>query len=105
MDALVAEEVAKFLKDGVSLEELEGGKKAYLDAQRVERSDDANLAAELAKLLWVGRTYRFVAEQEKKIEALSPADVSKAFGKVLDPKKLVIGQAGDFKKKDAKEKP
>src|SRR5262245_38988226 len=105
VDALVAEEVAKFLKDGVSLEELEGGKKAYLDAQRVERSDDANLAAELAKLLWVGRTYRFVAEQEKKIEALSPADVSKAFGKVLDPKKLVIGQAGDFKKKDAKEKP
>jgi zinc protease len=103
VDTLVAEEVAKFLKDGVSLEELDGGKKAYLDAQKVERSDDANLAAELANHLWVGRTYQFVAEQEKRIEALSPADVSKAFGKVLDPKKLVIAQAGDFKK-DAKEK-
>jgi zinc protease len=104
VDALVAEEVAKFLKDGVSLEELEGGKKAYLDAQKVERSDDANLAAELANHLWVGRTFRFVAEQEKKVEALSPADVSKAFGKVLDPKKLVIAQAGDFQKKGTEKK-
>jgi zinc protease len=105
VDALVAEEVAKFLKDGVSLEELEGGKKAYLDAQKVERSDDAALAGELATGLFVGRTFRFVADQEKKIEALTPADVSKAFGKVLDPRKLVIAQAGDFKKKDAEEKP
>ena len=71
----------------------------------MERSDDANLAAELANHLWLGRTFRFVAEQEKKIEALSPADVSKAFGRVLDPKKLVIAEAGDFQKKDGKEKP
>jgi zinc protease len=98
VDALVTEEVGKFLKDGVSLEELEGGKKAYLDAQKVERSDDATLAGELATGLFVGRTFQFVADQEKKIEALTPAEVSKAFGKVLDPKRLVIAEAGDFAK-------
>jgi zinc protease len=105
VDALITEEVDKFLKTGVSLEELEGGKKAYLDAQKVERSDDAALAAELATGLFVGRTFQFVADQEKKIEALTPADVSKAFAKVLDPKKLVIAQAGDFAKaaKEAKD--
>jgi zinc protease len=104
VDALVTEEVDKFLKDGVSLEELDGGKKAYLDAQKVERADDAMLAGELATGLFVGRTFQFVADREKKIEGLSPADVSKAFGKVLDPKKLVIVQAGDFAKKNAKDK-
>ena len=46
-----------------------------------------------------------MADQEKKIESLTPADVSKAFARVLDPKKLVIAQAGDFAKaaKEAKE--
>jgi zinc protease len=104
VDALVAEELGKILKDGVSLEELEGGKKGYLDAQKVERSEDGALASELATGLFVGRTFRFVAEQEKKIADLTPADVSKAVGQVVDPKKLVIVQAGDFKKLDGKEK-
>ena len=98
VDALVAEEVGKFLKEGVSLEELEGGKQAYLKAQRMERSDDAALAGELATGLYIGRTFQFVADKEKKIEALSPGDVSKAFAKVIDPKKLVIAEAGDFVK-------
>ena len=56
------------------------------------------LAGELATGLFVGRTFQFVADREKKIECLSPADVSKAFGKMLDPNKLVIVQAGDFAK-------
>jgi zinc protease len=104
VDALITEEVGKFLKDGVSLEELDGGKKAYLEAQKVERTDDANLVGELATGLFVGRTFQFVAEKEKKIEALTPADVSKAYARFLDPKKLVIAQAGDFAKA-AKEPP
>jgi zinc protease len=105
VDSLIAEEVNKFLKDGVSLDELETGKKAYLDARKVERSDDATLASELASGLFVGRTFQFVADEEKKIAALTASDVSKAFSKVLDPKKLVIAQAGDFAKaaKEAKE--
>jgi zinc protease len=99
LDTIIAEEVTKFLKDGVSLEELDGSKKAYLDARKVERSEDGALAAELAKGLFIGRTFQFVADQEKKLETVTPADVSKAFAKVLDPKKLVIVEAGDFAKK------
>ena len=38
------------------------------------------------------------AEQEKKIAALTPEDVRTAFKKHIDPKKLVIIRAGDFKK-------
>ena len=35
---------------------------------------------------------------EKRIAALTPEDVKAAFHKVIDPKKLVIIRAGDFKK-------
>ena len=106
VDALIGEEVDKFLKDGVSLEELEGGKKAFLDARKVERSNDSSLASELAGGLFVGRTFAFQAEQEKRLDAVTPADVSRAFAKVLDPKKLVVVQAGDFAKaKDAPKEP
>jgi zinc protease len=104
VDALITEEVDKFLKDGTSLEELEGAKKAFLEAKKVERTNDAMLAGELATGLFVGRTFQFQAEQDKRLDAVTPADVSKAFAKVLDPKKLVVVQAGDFAKKDGKDK-
>ena len=35
----------------------------------------------------------------KRLEALTPEDVRSAFGKVLDPAKLVVAEAGDFRKK------
>ena len=92
--------MTKFLKDGVSLEELDGGKKAFLDAMKVERSNDDSLANELASGLFVGRTFAFRAEQEKRLEAVTVSDVSKVFTKVLDPKKMVVVQAGDFAKKE-----
>jgi zinc protease len=98
VDTLIADEIGKFLKNGVSLDELETGKKAFLDARKVERSEDGTVASELASGLFVGRTFQFVADEEKKIAAVTPAEISKAFAKVLDPKKLVIAQAGDFAK-------
>lgn len=41
---------------------------------------------------------------EKKIAALTAEEVSAAFKKYIDPAKLVIVEAGDFKKKGAAEK-
>jgi zinc protease len=98
VDVAIAEEVEKFLKDGVSLDELQASKKGFLDARKVERTEDGALASELATGLFVGRTFQFIADEEKKIAAATPAEISKAFAKVLDPKKLVIVEAGDFAK-------
>jgi zinc protease len=99
VDALMAEEVGKFLKDGLSLEELEAGKKAFLEEMKVERSEDSAVASQLANNLFLGRTFAYTSDLEKKIESLTPAEIQKAYGKVLDPKKLVIIHAGDFSKK------
>jgi zinc protease len=98
VDSVIAEEVGKFLKDGVSLSELDEGKKAFTEQMKVQRSDDATLATQLATALFVGRTYAFYGDLEKKILDLKPGDVNAAVKKVLEPGKLIIIQAGDFKK-------
>jgi zinc protease len=104
VDKAVEEEVAKFLKDGVSLEELDAGKKAFIDTLKVQRSEDSALANQLANGLFLGRTYAFYADLEKKIEALNPGEIKKAYDKTLDPKKVIIIHSGDFAKKENKEK-
>jgi zinc protease len=98
VDSAIADEWAKFLKEGLSADELEGAKKAYLQSRQVQRASDGGLAGQLANDLYVGRTMAFAADFEKKVETIQPGDVTKAFNKHVDPKKLVIVQAGDFKK-------
>jgi zinc protease len=87
------------LKEGLSLEELESGKKAFVDQMKVQRSDDGLLALQLANSLFVGRNFDYFANLEKKIETLTPGEIQKAYQKTLDPKRLIIIHAGDFKKK------
>lgn len=102
VDALIGEEVSKFVKEGVSAAELEEGKKAYLESQRVARNSDSALAGQLKSGLEAGRTFQYYADLEKQVEKLQPGDVKKAFDKHLKPADLVIIQAGDFKKAEEK---
>ena len=99
VDKAIAEEVARFVKEGVSASELEEGKKAFLQSQKVLLSSDGAIAGRLAEGLHVGRTFQYLADLEKKIEGLQPGDVKKAFEKHVKPGELVIIQAGDFEKK------
>ena len=98
VDKAIAEEVARFVKEGVSASELEEGKKAFVQSQKVLLSSDAAIAGRLAEGLHVGRTFQYFTDLEKKIEALQPDDVKRAFDKHVKPGELVIIHAGDFKK-------
>jgi zinc protease len=98
VDVAAAEEVEKFLKDGPSLAELADAKKAFLEAQKVGRTTDSAIAGQIVSHLHLGRSFAYDAEQEKRIRDLTPDDVKAAFQKHVDPKKLVIIRAGDFKK-------
>jgi len=99
VDKVIHEEVQKFLKDGVSLSELDEGKRAYVESLKVQRSNDSAIASELANGLSIGRTFEYYADLEKKILDLQPNDVNGAWKKMLNPAKLIIIEAGDFKKK------
>jgi zinc protease len=98
VEKCVAEELDKFLTEGPSLTELQDAQKAYLEAQKVGRAGDAGIAGQITTNLQLGRSFLYMRELEKKIAALSPDDVKAAFRKYVDPKKLVIIRAGDFKK-------
>jgi zinc protease len=98
-DQAIAEELAKFLKDGATAQEVEEGRKAYLASAKNRRSSDPALAALLAGQLKAGRTSAYTAEFEKKVAELTAEQVNDAFRRNVDPKRLVIIQAGDFKKK------
>jgi len=98
VDVAAVEELERFVKEGPSLAELADAKKAYLESQKVGRTTDPAIAGQIVSHLYLGRTFAYEAEQEKKIDALTPDDIRAAFQKHVDPKRLVIIRAGDFKK-------
>jgi zinc protease len=95
----VKEEVDRFLRDGVTPEELARSKAGYVQQQQVARTDDMRLTALLAEDLYVGRTMQFQAKLERKIRDLTPDAVNVALRKYIDPRRLTVVTAGDFKKK------
>jgi zinc protease len=98
VEKAVQEELSAFLADGPSATELTDAQKAYLEAQKVGRTNDGAIAGEIVTNLQLGRTFAYVSDTEKRIAALTADDVRAAFRKHIDPKKLVIVRAGDFKK-------
>jgi zinc protease len=95
----VNEEPTRLLKDGVSQDELEKAKTGYLARLHQLRSDDTLLSLMLTENLFVGRTMQFQADEEQKIDALSPDVVNQMMRQYVDAKQLSIITAGDFKGK------
>jgi len=99
VQADVVEELDRLLKAGVTTEEVEKAKQGYLQAQKVGRSSDSALAGILSGLRYAARTMAYQAALEKKIESLTPDQISTALRKHVDPKRLVVVTAGDFGEK------
>jgi zinc protease len=97
----VIEELDRLLKDGVTADEVAKAQQGYLQARAVARANDAALAGLLSGLRHLDRTMTFEAELEKKIQALTPQQVSDAVRRHVDPKKLVVVTGGDFPEKTA----
>lgn len=98
VEKAVAEELKEFRDKGPTAAELADGRKAYLESLKVGRTSDGGIAGQIVANLQLGRKFAHLAEMEKRIEALTPADVQAAFKKYLDPARLTILRAGDFKK-------
>ncbi|MGA3190360.1 MAG: pitrilysin family protein [Bryobacteraceae bacterium] len=98
VEADFKDEVAKAVSSGFTADELAAAKKTYFQDQQVARSQDRNLAGELAANAQFGRTMAREAAIDAKIAALTPAEVSAALKKHLDPSSISIFKAGDLKK-------
>ena len=86
------------LKDGFEEKEIAEAKSGWLQSRQVTRAQDASLARSLAADLYLKRTLAWDADLEKKVGALTAAQIQAAMRKFLDPAKMTIVKAGDFAK-------
>jgi zinc protease len=98
VEQAMREEIARAVKSGFTPEEIEAGKRGLLEQRRLARTQDRALAARIAGYLFLKRTFAWDIDLESKIAALTPAQVNAALAEYIDPAKLSIVTAGDFKK-------
>jgi zinc protease len=98
VETAIKDEFAKIVRDGFTAEEVETAKKALLTEQQLGRSQDRNLAANLANQAHYGWTMARTEGIEKKIANLTAADVNAVAKKWIDPASFSVVKAGDFKK-------
>jgi zinc protease len=83
---------------GFGKEEVEEGRKAWLQNREISRTQDGALAARLSNYLDLGRTMAFDAELDERVRTVSVEQLSAAFRKYLDPSQVSVVKAGDFAK-------
>jgi zinc protease len=97
VEASFVDELQTTVKNGFTDSEVSAAKKAYLEQRAVGRASDTALASLLASHENLGRTMQWDADLEKKIAALTAAEINAAFRRHIDPAALSIVKAGDFK--------
>ena len=98
VEAAIRQEIERAVREGFTPAEVEAGKKSLLDARRMARAQDGALVNRLGSYLFAKRTFAWDIDLEKKVAALSAADVNAALRRHVDPARLSVIAAGDFKK-------
>jgi zinc protease len=98
VEAAFRDELAKLLKEGFTEDELKTAKSGWLQQQKLNRAGDQGLAARLSSYLFTNRKLDWDDKLESKVGELSVEHLNAAMRKHIDPAKLTIIKAGDFKK-------
>jgi zinc protease len=94
--AALREELARALEGGFTEAELKDARSGWLQGRQVGRAQDGSLAQTLATWAFVGRTLAWDEALERKVAALTPADIQAAMRRHLDLGRLTVVTAGDF---------
>jgi zinc protease len=98
VEADFKDEMTKILNEGFPAEEVETAKKAFQQDQQVARASDGRLVSLLLRNAQYGWTMQRSADMEKKISALTPAEVQAALKRHIDLAAVSYFKGGDFKK-------
>ncbi len=90
------EELARIIESGFTADEVREAKTGWLQARKVDRSQDNRLAQRLQRNEYLGRSMAWYGDLESKVEALTPGQVQAAFTRHILPDSLTFIQAGDF---------
>ncbi|HKU91200.1 MAG TPA: pitrilysin family protein [Steroidobacteraceae bacterium] len=96
LEQALKEELTRALAEGFTADEIAQAKSGWIQGRNVERSQDSGLAGKLQHYQFIGRTFAWDAEFEKKVMALDAAQIKAALNKYIDPAKFVVMKAGDF---------
>ena len=100
VEAAASEELRLWSEKGITPDELDRARAEYLFAREVERSNDATLAALIARQVREGRTMKAVADLEDAVRRLNADEVSRAIRRHVDPARLSTVTAGDVRRSD-----
>ncbi|RED43037.1 zinc protease [Winogradskyella eximia] len=92
------EEIARFIADGITEEELKTTVNGWVEAQSVARAKDNELAGLISSNLYYDRDMSFQKSIEEQLKGLTVADVNTAIKKYFKTfDKWTVSNAGDFK--------
>jgi len=98
VERAIREELERAVRAGFTAGEVEEGRKSLLEARRMARTQDRALVGRLGTYLFAKRTFAWDIEFESRIAALSAEQVNAALRRHIDPARLSVIVAGDFKK-------
>jgi zinc protease len=98
VESAFKEELGRALKDGFTPAEVDNDRVGWLQARQVSRSNDRNLASTLAVNERNDRTFAFAEKLENTVRQLTPDQINAALRATIDPERISIVKAGDFKK-------
>ena len=101
VDAAIDDEMRKLLDEGITQEELDNARQAYLEKRKIDRSSPAAQTRLLTSTMFAGRDMQFVAERERQIRELTVDDVNAALKKWYGGNRFVTVEAGDIAKAEA----
>lgn len=99
VEAAFAEELKRWIDEGVSAEELKDAVDGILNSQVLGRAEDSNLAKQLRGNRYLDRRMAWSGELEAKIKALTQAEVDAAIKRQFGAIGYALFAAGDFAKK------
>jgi len=98
VEQAVREEIARAVKQGFTAAEVQAGKHSVLEARRLARTQDRALATRLAGYSFARRTFAWDIALEERIAKITPAELNAVLKKTIDPSRLALVAAGDFRK-------
>jgi zinc protease len=97
VESAIKEELKRALDAGFSEAEFDNAKRGLLESRRIARAQDGSLLGRISNYAYLGRTFAWDIDFEKRIQALTPAQVREALQRHIDPARLSVLKAGDFR--------
>ncbi|VCU69875.1 Peptidase M16 inactive domain protein [Pigmentiphaga humi] len=96
LETAIKEETERVLREGFTEEEVKDGIASLMNLRHLARAQDARLAGAWSDYLDLDRTFAFAAESDRRLQALTAAQVNAALRKYFKPEDFSTAVAGTF---------